>query len=88
MSGYPTAPQHNGFNGRAIPQLHRVTIRFCRKDHTSAGVRKFISDELIEFARRNPATAIYVMPGRQCIPTLRGEYANGRQVHINAKNFT
>jgi len=88
LTGYPTAPQYNGWNGRAIPQLHRLTIRFCKKDVTSAGIRQFISKELVEFAKQNPATAVYVIPGRQCIPTLRGEYANGREVHINAKHFT
>ncbi|KAI6198161.1 L51-S25-CI-B8 domain-containing protein [Aphelenchoides besseyi] len=88
LTGFPTAPQWNGWNGRAIPQLHRLTIRFCRKDVTSAGVREFISTELEAFARQNPATAIYVLPARQCIPTFRGEYANGRMVHINAKHFT
>jgi large subunit ribosomal protein L43 len=88
MTGYPTAPQYNGWSGRAIPQLHRLTIRFCKKDIASSGVREFISKQLVEFARQNPATAVYVIPGRQCIPTFRGEYANGREVHINAKNFT
>jgi large subunit ribosomal protein L43 len=88
MTGYPTAPQYNGWSGRAIPQCHRITIRFCRKDSSSAGVREFISKELVNFAKENPATAIYVIPARQVIPTFRGEYANGREVHLNAKNFS
>ncbi|KAI6230164.1 L51-S25-CI-B8 domain-containing protein [Aphelenchoides fujianensis] len=88
LTGHPSAPQFNGWAGRHIPQLHRLTIQFCRKDATSAGVREFIERELVSFARRNPATAVYVMPVRQAIPTLRGEYANGRQVHVNAKHFT
>lgn len=88
LTGYPSAPQYNGFSGRAIPQLHRVTIRFCKKDASSAGIRQFIARELTEFAKQNPATAIYVIPIRYSTPTLRGEYANGREVQIHAKNFT
>lgn len=52
LTGFPTAPQYNGWNGRAIPQLHRVTIRFCRKDITSAGIREFISKKLVDFAKQ------------------------------------
>ncbi|KAI6183231.1 L51-S25-CI-B8 domain-containing protein [Aphelenchoides bicaudatus] len=88
FTGYPTAPQYNGWSGRAIPQLHRLTIRFCKKDHTSAGIREFISKQLVEFSRQNPATAIYVVPVRNVKPVLSGEYANGRQVRVHASNFT
>lgn len=52
LTGYPSAPQYNGWSGRAIPQLHRITIRFCRKDVTSAGVREFIDKKLVDFAKQ------------------------------------
>jgi len=87
LTGYPTAPQYNGWAGRAIPQLHRLTIRFCKQNEASAGVRQWIDKELLEFAKKNPSCAIYVIPGRQCVPTLRGEYANNRIVHVNAKGL-
>uniref|UniRef100_A0A914QVW2 Uncharacterized protein n=1 Tax=Panagrolaimus davidi TaxID=227884 RepID=A0A914QVW2_9BILA len=31
---------------------------------------------------------VYVIPARNSVPTLRAEYANGREVHVNAKGFT
>uniref|UniRef100_A0AC34QE94 Exoribonuclease phosphorolytic domain-containing protein n=1 Tax=Panagrolaimus sp. JU765 TaxID=591449 RepID=A0AC34QE94_9BILA len=52
------------------------------------GLRNFIEHSLPQFARENPQTVVYVVPIRNATPTLRAEYSNGRQVHINAKGFT
>uniref|UniRef100_A0A8R1TWD9 Ribosomal protein/NADH dehydrogenase domain-containing protein n=1 Tax=Onchocerca volvulus TaxID=6282 RepID=A0A8R1TWD9_ONCVO len=41
MSGYPCTPFSNAVT-KYIPQLHRITIRFCRKNECSSGVRHFI----------------------------------------------
>lgn len=87
LSDYPTAPAFNGVSSFQ-PQLHRITFRFCKQSESSVGMRNFIERGLVQFAKENPTTVAYVVPGRQCIPTLRAEYANGRMVHINAKNFT
>lgn len=87
LRGFPTAPSENGIAAYK-PQLHRLTIRFCKQNDASMGLRNFIEHSLPQFARENPQTVVYVLPIRNSIPTLRAEYANGRQVHINAKGFT
>uniref|UniRef100_A0A914YU25 Large ribosomal subunit protein mL43 n=1 Tax=Panagrolaimus superbus TaxID=310955 RepID=A0A914YU25_9BILA len=87
LQGYPSAPNENGIFGFK-PQLHRLTIRFCKQNDASMGIRNFIETSLKDFAAENPQTVVYVIPARNSVPTLRGEYANGREVHINAKGFT
>ncbi|CAD5212298.1 unnamed protein product [Bursaphelenchus xylophilus] len=87
LEGFPSVPQHSGWARRAIPQLHRLTINFDLKNEASVGTRQFIEVELGNFARANPSVAIYVIPRRQTVPTVRGEYANGRTVHLNLKGM-
>ncbi|MCP9260997.1 Protein CBR-MRPL-34 [Dirofilaria immitis] len=41
MSGYPFTPFNNAVT-KYIPQLHRITLRFCRKNECSSGIRQFI----------------------------------------------
>lgn len=84
---YPAAPFQNGVSAY-FPQIHRLTIQFCKQAEDSVGVRNFIEHSLVDFAKENPTCAIYVMPARQTTPTLRAEYANGRMVHVHAKNLT
>ncbi|CAG9532017.1 unnamed protein product [Cercopithifilaria johnstoni] len=87
ISGYPSTPFNNGVT-KYIPQLHRITVRFCRKNECSSGVRHFISSGLLsQFASQNPSVVVYVQPVRQNIPTLRAEYGNGRIIQIVLKNF-
>uniref|UniRef100_A0A0R3RQ59 Large ribosomal subunit protein mL43 n=1 Tax=Elaeophora elaphi TaxID=1147741 RepID=A0A0R3RQ59_9BILA len=87
MSGYPCTPFNNGTT-KYIPQLHRITLRFCRKNECSSGVRHFISCGLLsQFASQNPSVVVYVQPIRQNIPVLRAEYGNGRIIQIVLKNF-
>jgi len=87
MTGFPSAPGYNGISAYQ-PQLLRLTIRFCRQSESSAGVRNFIENSLVKFGMENPTCSVYVVPTRNNIPTLRGEYSNGRMVHLNAKNFS
>uniref|UniRef100_A0A914P8T4 Large ribosomal subunit protein mL43 n=1 Tax=Panagrolaimus davidi TaxID=227884 RepID=A0A914P8T4_9BILA len=87
LEGYPSAPNENGIFGYK-PQLHRLTIRFCKQNDASVGIRNFIETSLKDFAAENPQTVVYVIPARNSVPTLRAEYANGREVHVNAKGFT
>jgi len=87
MTGYPDAPFQNGLADYR-PQLHRLTLRFCKRNESSAGMRNFIESSLVKFGVENPTCAIYVNPGRNCTPTLRGEYSNGRIVHLNTNNMS
>ncbi len=67
------APLKNGL-GRYIPQLMRVTIKFCKESTTSHGVRDFIEHDIVQFAKQNPGTAIYLKPRRMRSPVVVAEY--------------
>ena len=47
------APLANGL-GRFVPQLARLTIKFCKHDGSSSGVRQFIQQDVVQFAKQNP----------------------------------
>ncbi|CEF64691.1 39S ribosomal protein L43, mitochondrial [Strongyloides ratti] len=87
LTGVPTIPNNNGV-GSYIPQVHRITLRFCKQNEASSGVRSFIKYHLFEFAQKNPSVVIYTIPARQVTPTIRAEYGNGRMVHINVKSLS
>ncbi|VDK55409.1 unnamed protein product [Gongylonema pulchrum] len=64
INGFPSTPFNNAVT-TYIPQLHRLTIRFCRKNECSAGVRDFIAQGLLaRFAAQNPSVVVYVQPIR------------------------
>ncbi|MFH4975176.1 hypothetical protein AB6A40_001885 [Gnathostoma spinigerum] len=86
LRGFLDEPLFNGINSY-IPQLHRVTIRYCKKSEDSSGMRNFIEHCLPRFAEENPSIAMYCLPIRNSIPSLRAEYANGREVQLNASNM-
>ena len=67
------APLKNGL-GRFIPQLMRITIKFCKESPHSTGVREFIEKDIVEFAKKNPGTAIYLKPRRHRTPVVVAEY--------------
>jgi len=59
-----TLPESNGSTGYVIPQLKRVTFRYCRYSKSSLGVREFIENSknsgfYEKFLEDNPSTAVY-----------------------------
>ena len=72
-SGYVKAPLANGL-GRVVLQCQRITIKFCKSHGDSRGVREFIENDLIDFARRNPSVVTYLKPRRHRSPVLVAEY--------------
>ncbi|VDO41629.1 unnamed protein product [Onchocerca flexuosa] len=80
MSGYPCTPLNNAVT-KYIPQLHRITVRFCRKNECSSGIRHFIGSGLLSHL------SIMIFISRQNIPVVRAEYGNGRIIQIVLKNF-
>lgn len=49
LTDFPSAPSFNGVTGYR-PQLHRVTLRFCKQNENSVGLRKFIEKHMTQFA--------------------------------------
>jgi len=79
-SGWITAnaPLRNGI-GRFIPQLARLTIKFCKSDGSSNGVRQFIQQDVVQLAKKNPSFVLYLKPRRHRSPVLVAEYLNGER---------
>lgn len=72
-TGFMRAPLQNGL-GRFIPQVQRVTIKFCKSHGGSKGAREFIEDKLVDFAKANPSVVVYVKPRRHRSPVMVAEF--------------
>uniref|UniRef100_A0A914MA89 Large ribosomal subunit protein mL43 n=1 Tax=Meloidogyne incognita TaxID=6306 RepID=A0A914MA89_MELIC len=83
----PQAVLFDGISGH-FPQLQRVTIRFCKISEPSAGLRNYIEHSLTKFASENPYCSIYILPVRNTTPSIRAEYSNGREVQLDARDFS
>jgi len=85
--GFLRSVLHNGV-GRHVPQLQRITIKFCKTHGGSRGVRDYIENGVIDFARENPATVVYLKPRRFRSPVLKAEYLNGESDWMVVSDFT
>lgn len=72
-SGFPKAPLANGI-GRYVCQLQRITLKFCKSNGSSKGMRDFIEMNLLNFAKENPGVVVYVKPRRHRTAVIVGEY--------------
>ncbi|XP_016928070.2 large ribosomal subunit protein mL43 [Drosophila suzukii] len=86
-SGFPRAPLQNGL-GRYVCQLQRITLKFCKNNGSSRGMRDFIENHLVDFAKENPGIVVYVKPRRHRTPVLVGEYLNGEREWMSCRNST
>uniref|UniRef100_T1IQI2 Large ribosomal subunit protein mL43 n=1 Tax=Strigamia maritima TaxID=126957 RepID=T1IQI2_STRMM len=84
--GYVKSALHNGV-GRHVCQLQRITIKFCKSFGNSRGVREFIEQDLLDFAKSNPGIVVYVKPRRHRPPYLDAEYLHGQRNSISCHNF-
>ncbi|XP_067909146.1 39S ribosomal protein L43, mitochondrial [Heterodontus francisci] len=77
---------HNGV-GRYICQLQRISLIFSKDAPNSRGVREFVEEGVVDFAKQNPGIVVYVTAKRCSVPKLIGEYLNGavREEAINRK---
>lgn len=74
--------------GRYVCQLKRITIIFSKKAQSSLGVRDFIEEGVVDYAKKNPGTVVYVSPQPSRIPRIVAEYLNGnvREEIVTSKN--
>nr|CAG4651407.1 EOG090X0FS9 [Simocephalus serrulatus]SVE94563.1 EOG090X0FS9 [Simocephalus serrulatus] len=86
-SGFIRTPLQNGL-GRYIPQLQRITLKFCKNHGGSRGVRDFIESDLMDFAKSNPGTVVYLKPRRHRSPCAVAEYLNGEREYLSLHEFT
>ncbi|XP_003708598.1 mitochondrial ribosomal protein L43 [Megachile rotundata] len=85
--GYLNTPFGLGI-GRYVCQLQRVTLKFCKNQGGSLGVRKFIENDLINYAKENSGVVIYVKPRRHRNPVIKAEYLNGDVHWMCVTNYT
>ncbi|XP_041818285.1 39S ribosomal protein L43, mitochondrial [Chelmon rostratus] len=63
--------------GRYVCQLKRISIIFSKNAQSSLGVREFIEEGVVDYAKKNPSTVTYVSPQSCRIPKIVAEYLNG-----------
>ncbi|XP_077482615.1 large ribosomal subunit protein mL43 [Stigmatopora argus] len=63
--------------GRYVCQLKRLSIIFSKTNQSSLGVRDFIEDGVVDYAKKNPGTVVYVSPQSCPKPRIVAEYLNG-----------
>ena len=85
--GYPRAPFGLGI-GRYVGQLQRVTLKFCKNHGASIGVRKFLENDLLDYAKENPGVVVYVKTRRHKSPVITAEYLNGERYWMSVANYT
>nr|CAG4642120.1 EOG090X0FS9 [Eurycercus lamellatus] len=85
-SGFIRTPLQNGL-GRYVPQLQRITVKFCKNHGGSLGVRDFIESDLMDFAKKNPGTVVYLKPRRHRSACLVAEYLNGEREYLSCHEF-
>ncbi|XP_022649652.1 39S ribosomal protein L43, mitochondrial-like [Varroa jacobsoni] len=70
-----------------VPNLARITFKFCKSHASSRYMREFIEQEIVEFAKANPATVVYLRPRRHRDPSIVAEYVNGHREQLRCNPF-
>lgn len=68
-----------------VPQLKKLTVRWCNWGGSSRGMLGFIQSGLVPFARENPAVEIVTELKRGKHPALFAEYITGYDKSIGVK---
>mmetsp|Transcript_35690 Transcript_35690/g.93287 ORF Transcript_35690/g.93287 Transcript_35690/m.93287 type:complete len:143 (+) Transcript_35690:102-530(+) len=72
-----------------IPQLRYMQLSYSPKGGSSKGVRQFMVDDLVEFAKDRPHTVFEVRPiSDNRHPYFRAKYLTGRNIKVDLKNLS
>ncbi|KAM4623491.1 large ribosomal subunit protein mL43 [Polymixia lowei] len=73
--------------GRYVCQLKRISIIFSKNAQSSLGVREYIEEGVVDYAKNTPGTVVYVSPQACRVPKIVAEYLNGntRQEIVTGK---
>jgi len=63
-------------------------LKFCKNHGGSRGMRDFIEKDLIDFAKKNPGTVVYLKPRRHKSPVMVAEYLNGEKEYFSCHDFS
>ena len=73
---------------RGVWQLEKLSIKYCKTGGSSSGVRDFIRNRIVGFAKRFPHVEFETLrkPGRH--PVIHGTYKNGniKPISVRAMN--
>ncbi|CAF0800297.1 unnamed protein product [Brachionus calyciflorus] len=73
--------------GRYVCQLQRVTFKFCKEHPGSRGIREYIENDLVDFAKKNPGVVVYLQPKRHRKPKVYAEYLNGSTQTLDVHQY-
>jgi large subunit ribosomal protein L43 len=73
---------------RGVRQLKELTIRYSDIDGSSKGIRNWMGNNLLNFAKENPTLLVRAVLRRSRHPFVRGHYLNGNTKTIGIKNET
>ena len=71
---------------RGVPQLKKLTVRWCNWGGSSRGMIEFIQHGLVPFAHENPSCEIVTELKRGRHPCLFAEYVRGFDKAVGVKN--
>ncbi|RNA22668.1 DNA polymerase alpha subunit B [Brachionus plicatilis] len=74
--------------GRYVCQLQRVTFKFCKENPGSRGIREFVENGLVDFAKQNPGVVVYLQPKRHRRPKISAEYLNGSKQNLDVHQYS
>lgn len=76
-TGYLSSILQNGV-GRYVCQLQRLTFQFNKTSMGSHGVRDYVEQDIVDFAKKHPQIVLYVTPHKKYSePKIVAEFLNG-----------
>lgn len=72
---------------RGVFQLQKVKVMYCDCGGSSRGVRDFIREKIVDFAKKAPSVEIVTGLRRGHHPYIEGQYLDGTRKIITVKNL-
>lgn len=73
---------------RGVKQLTGFVFRYSDRDGSSRGMRKYLRENIVDFAKQNPQAHISTELKRSKHPFMRATYANNKSKTIGVKNYS
>eukprot|EP00800_Vazella_pourtalesii_P017276 TRINITY_DN5210_c0_g1_i1.p1 TRINITY_DN5210_c0_g1~~TRINITY_DN5210_c0_g1_i1.p1 ORF type:complete len:147 (+),score=20.99 TRINITY_DN5210_c0_g1_i1:111-551(+) len=76
-----------GVMGRSLIQLKRMSFYYSKSLNHSHGIRKYLNEDLVEFATKFPSVALYLRQD-DAEPRIEAEYLSGTKKAVSLKKST
>ncbi|KAI9228386.1 MAG: thioredoxin-like protein [Piptocephalis tieghemiana] len=87
MSTRLTSTGKNGV-GAFVLQCRKMVFHYCERSGSSAGMRDYLTRQLVPFARSLPQVEVVVSPRPSKHPCIRGFYLNGQEKTVCVRGKT